>query len=71
MVGVIPSGAFSFVSKLWTGSKSGQRVTQESDPLNLLEEGNLVMVDIGFTVSDLLTNKEVKLNIPPFTKGNT
>ena len=29
------------------------------------------MADRGFTVRDLLTKKGVKLNIPPFTKGNS
>ena len=71
LVGKTPSGAFSFVSKLWTGSTSDRRVTQESGLLYLLEEGDHVMADRGFTVRDLLTKKGVKLNIPPFTKGNT
>ena len=71
LVGITPSGAFSFVSKLWTGSTSDRRVTQESGLLDLLEEGDHVMADRGFTVRDLLTKKGVKLNISPFTKGNT
>lgn len=71
LVGITPSGAFSFVSKLWTGSTSDRRVTQESGLLDLLEEGDHVMADRGFTVRDLLTKKGVKLNIAPFTKGNT
>lgn len=70
-VGITPSGAFSFVSKLWSGSTSDRRVTQESGLLDLLEEGDHVMADRGFTVRDLLTEKGVKLNIPSFTKGNT
>ena len=71
LVGITPSGAFSFVSKLWTGSTSDRRVTQESGLLDLLKEGDHVMADRGFTVRDLLTKKGVKLNIPLFTKGNT
>ncbi|XP_068738747.1 uncharacterized protein [Montipora capricornis] len=69
LVGITPSGAFSFVSKLWTGSTGDRRVTQESGLLDLLKEGDHVMADRGFTVRDLLTKKGVKLNIPPFTKG--
>lgn len=71
LVGITPSGAFSFVSKLWSGSSSDRRVTQESGLLDLLEEGDHVMADRGFTVRDLLTKKGVKLNIPPFNKGNS
>lgn len=70
LVGITPSGAFSFISKLWSGSMSDQRVTQESGLIDLLEEGDQVMADRGFTIRDLLTKKGVKLNVPPFTKGD-
>ena len=70
LVGITPSGAFSFISKLWSGSTSDRRVTQESGLIDLLEEGDQVMADRGFTIRDLLTKKGVKLNMPPFTKGN-
>ncbi|XP_068703808.1 uncharacterized protein [Montipora foliosa] len=70
LVGITPSGAFSFISKLWSGSTSDRRVTQESGLIDLLEEGDQVMADRGFIISDLLTKKGVKLNMPPFTKGN-
>ena len=69
LVGITPSGAFSFISKLWSGSTSDRRVTQESGLIDLLEEGDQVMADRGFTIRDLLTKKGVKLNMPPFTKG--
>ena len=62
---VIP-GAFSFISKLWSGSTSDRRVTQESGLIDLLEEGDQVMADRGFTIRDLLTKKGVKLNMSPF-----
>jgi len=70
LVGITPSGAFSFISKLWSGSTSDRRVTQESGLIDLLEEGDHVMADRGFTIRDLLTKRGVKLNMPPFTKGN-
>lgn len=63
MVGITPLGAFSFISKLWTGSTSDTHITQESDLLDLLEEGDHVMTDRGFTIMDLLT-KKVVLNVP-------
>ena len=50
LVGITPSGAFSFLSKLWTGSSSDRRATQESGLLDLLEEGDHVMADRRFTV---------------------
>ncbi|XP_068676861.1 uncharacterized protein [Montipora foliosa] len=70
LVGITPSGAFSFISKLWSRSTSDRRVTQESGLIDLLEEGDQVMADRGFTIRNLLTKKGVKLNMPPFTKRN-
>ena len=50
LVGTTPSGAFSFISKLWSGSTSDRRVTQESGLIDLLQEGDQVMADRGFTI---------------------
>ena len=61
MVGITPLGAFSFISKLWTGSTSDTHITQESGLLHLLGEGDHVMTDRGFM--DLFT-KKVVLNMP-------
>lgn len=70
MVGITPWGAFSFISKLWTGSASDRHITQESGLLDLLEEGDHVMTDRGFTIVDLLTKTKVVLNMPPLSKGS-
>ena len=40
LVGITPSGFFSFVSKLWSGSTSDQKLTQKSGILELIEEGD-------------------------------
>ena len=58
LVGITPSGAFSFISKLWSGSTSDQQVSQDSGLIDLLEEGDQVMADRGFTIRDLLIKKE-------------
>ena len=71
LVGITPSGYFSFLSKFWTGSTSDRKITQESGLVDLLEEGDSVMADRGFNIRDMLTKKKVYLNIPPFSKkGN-
>ena len=68
LVGISPSGAFTFVSELWTGSTSDRKITQESGLVDLLEKGDHVIADRGFNIRDLLTKKTVHLNIPPYSK---
>ena len=40
LVGITPSGKFSSLSKFWTGSTSDRKITQESQLVDLLEEGD-------------------------------
>ena len=61
LVGISPSGAFTFVSELWTGSTSDRKITQESGLVDLLEKGDHPMADRGFNIRDLLTKKTVIL----------
>ncbi|XP_066019631.1 uncharacterized protein [Pocillopora verrucosa] len=69
LVGISPTGYFTFVSKLWTGNVSDRYITEKSGLLDKLEEGDSVMADKGFNIRDLLTRKKVALNIPPLCKG--
>lgn len=69
LVGIAPSGAFTFISELWSGSTSDHKIVLESGLIDLLQEGDHVMADRGFNIRDLLTRIGVKLNIPPFSKG--
>lgn len=69
LVGISPTGAFTYVSKLFTGSISDRRIVQESDFMEKLEYGDDVMADRGFLIRDMLAKKYVTLNIPPFSKG--
>ena len=65
LVRIAPCGAFTFISKLWSG-----KIAQESGFIDLLEKGDHLMADRGFNnIRDLLTRRGVKLNIPPFSKG--
>ena len=70
LVGITPSGLFSFVSQLWAGSISDRKLTQVSGILDKLQDGDEVMADRGFNIRDLLTNINVKLNMPPLVNTN-
>ena len=69
LVGINPNGAFTFVSDVWSGNISDRQITINSGFLDLIEEGDEVMADRGFTIRDLLLERNATLNIPPFTKA--
>jgi len=68
LIGITPSGVISFVSDAWGGRVSDRRLVIESGLLDLLEPGDNVMADKGFTIGDLLTERKCSLNITPFKK---
>lgn len=65
LIGITPSGAISFVSKLFGGCISDRELTIKSGFLDLLEPGDSIMADKGFLIADLLQPLGVSLNIPP------
>lgn len=71
LVGITPSGAFSFISDLWGGNTSDRHITKMSGLLDLIEPGDEIMADRGFTIRDLLLTRMATLNIPPFTRKCT
>ena len=69
LIGISPSRAITFVSKLFPGSISDKELTRKSSLLDLLERGDSVMADRGFDIEDDLILQRVCLNIPPFLRG--
>ena len=65
LVGICPFGGVTFVSDLWAGSISDNELTLKC---GLLESGDNVMADKGFTIDEQLHSRGVTLNIPPFMK---
>ena len=61
LVGITPSGAISFISDVYEGSISDKDIFKKSGILNKLNEGDLVMVDRGFNICDLLLKKKVQI----------
>ena len=71
LVGIAPSGAITFISRLYTGSISDREIVLRSEFLSLkFDDGDSVMADKGFQIKDILP-LGVKLNIPPFLGGNS
>ena len=69
LVGCSPTGAVTFVSDAFEGSISDVQIVKKSGFLDRLEPEDLVLADRGFTIKEILTDKGVDLNIPPFLKG--
>jgi hypothetical protein len=65
IVGITPSGAVCFISEMFGGCVSDKELAIQSRILDLLEPGDSVMADRGFTIADLLAARGVDLNIPP------
>jgi hypothetical protein len=71
LIGISPSGAVIFISKLYPGSISDKELTRQSGLLDLLQAGDSVMADRGFDISDDLALRGISLNIPPFLRGKS
>ena len=65
----MPSGAITFVSKLYSGSISDQKIVEKSGMIDNLENGDDVMADRGFNIRHLVLPKGATLNIPSLTYG--
>ena len=66
LLGIVQHGAVTFVSSLYTGCISDVEITKLSCLLDLLEAGDDVMADKGFTLRKILSEKYVTLSIPLF-----
>ncbi|XP_048755505.2 uncharacterized protein LOC125666376 [Ostrea edulis] len=69
--GFTPSGVISLVSEGFDGRVSDRQITEKSLLLDMLEEGDGVMADKGFTIADMLEKKGCTLNIPPFRSSSS
>ncbi|KAK0166587.1 hypothetical protein PV327_004080 [Microctonus hyperodae] len=74
LVGITPSGYICFISKAAGGQKSDAEITTESGLLDLLEDGDVVLVDKGFSeIKTSITEKEKKITVimPPFSTSES
>ena len=54
LVGIAPHGVLTYVSEAWTGCVSDVEITNMGGLPNLLEPGDEVMADKGFTIHKLV-----------------
>ncbi|XP_070392818.1 uncharacterized protein [Dermacentor albipictus] len=67
LIGVAPNGLLTFASELFMGSLSDREIVIRSGFLDLnFAPGDTAMADKGFKIKDLLQEKGVGLNLPPF-----
>ena len=71
LVAVSPTGAVIFISKCWGGRASDKHITSCSGFLDHLINGDVVMADRGFDITEDLALRGTTLYIPPFTKGKS
>ena len=65
LIGITPNRFVSFLSPLQPGRLSDKEIVRRSGLTELLEPGDLVLADRGFTIDDLLDDG-IDLNIPSF-----
>ena len=70
-VGCTTAGTVSFISPGQGGMASDRKLVEDSGILDKSECNDTCMADRGFNIQDLLLSIDVKLVIPPFTKGRT
>lgn len=69
LVGCDEMGGVNFISDAFVGSISDREIIVKSGFLDIVKQGDSVLADKGFDVSDLLESNGVLVNIPPFLKG--
>lgn len=69
LIGNDEAGSITFISDLFVGGISDREIVKKSGILDKLQSGDCVLADRGFVISDLLEEKNVLLNLPPFLRN--
>ncbi|XP_069128215.1 uncharacterized protein [Argopecten irradians] len=69
LIGISPQGTIVFISDAYGGRASDKFITNDSEFLDRLEYGDLVLADRGFDIADSVAQANSELRIPAFTKG--
>ena len=69
LIGIIPQGVITFISKAWGGRTSEKYLTENSKFLNNLLPGDVVLADRGFDIAESVGFYCAEVKISAFTKG--
>ena len=69
LVVTAPNRMISFLSAGWGGRASDKHIVNESGFLNLVDSGDVILADRGFTINSELLMRGAKLEIPPTSSG--
>lgn len=69
LVAIAPSGFIMFISGAYGGRASDKFIVEDSHFADYLSENQEVMADRGFTLTTAMKEKNVKLNVPAFSRG--
>ena len=69
LVGISPSGVPTFISELYEGSISDNAITNHSKLRELMQPGDAMMADRGWTCASWLGRKGIRLITPQFLHG--
>ncbi|XP_031573596.1 uncharacterized protein LOC116307468 [Actinia tenebrosa] len=69
LIAVTPNGGACFVSDLFEGDINDVQIFEESGILKHINPYDVILVDRGFAVQDLLNPLQARIMIPAFLKG--
>ena len=69
MIGITPAEAVSFLSHGWSGKVSDKEITNRSKFYDLVQNGDMVMADRGFTIEEEFATRGATLKIPASAKS--
>lgn len=69
LIGITPQGTISYVSRCAGGRISDKEIVEQSNLIDYLLPGDVIIADRGFRCDDYACMALAEIKIPPFTKG--
>lgn len=69
LIGITPQGTIAYVSRCAGGRISDKEIVEQSNLIDYLLPGDVIIADRGFRCDDYACMALAEIKIPPFTKG--